>query len=117
MLVPSNNMINQIFKAKIGRNVNVYIDDMHVKSIDKINHISNLRETFELLKDHQKKLDSPLHLSGHLREVRWLYDHKPWRRSQLNAQMRLQGCLRKVSWLYGHKMRCRSQPRRKTSCP
>ena len=46
-----------MFRPQIGRNVEVYIDDMLVKSLDKEKHLDNLRETFDTLRRHQMKLN------------------------------------------------------------
>ena len=46
-----------MFRPQIGRNVEVYIDDMLVKSLDEEKHLDNLRETFDTLRRHQMKLN------------------------------------------------------------
>ncbi|GAA0149240.1 hypothetical protein LIER_08467 [Lithospermum erythrorhizon] len=43
-------MVNRIFKEEIGRNMEIYVDDMLVKSRKKENHLGNLRYTLEILK-------------------------------------------------------------------
>ena len=43
-------LVNHMFRPQIGRNVEVYIDDMLVKSLDEGGHLDNLQETFETLK-------------------------------------------------------------------
>ena len=42
-------LMNKMFHHQIGRNVEVYIDDMLVKTKDKENHLEDLEETFETL--------------------------------------------------------------------
>lgn len=42
-------LVNKIFEHLVGKTVEVYEDDMLVKSLDKANHIEHLRETFEVL--------------------------------------------------------------------
>ena len=42
-------LMNKMFAHQIGRNVQVYVDDMKVKSVREDNHLSNLRETFDTL--------------------------------------------------------------------
>lgn len=39
-------LVNEMFKGQIGRNVEVYVDDMLVKSLQIEQHLSNLNETF-----------------------------------------------------------------------
>ena len=41
----------------IGRTMEVYVDDMLVKSLKKDNHVSNLREMFALLRKYNMKLN------------------------------------------------------------
>ena len=43
-------MMTRIFRDKIGRTVEVYIDDMVVKSKWDVQHINDLREVFEVLR-------------------------------------------------------------------
>ena len=42
-------MMTRMFKDKIGRMVEVYIDDMKVKSKEEQKHIDDLRDVFEVL--------------------------------------------------------------------
>ncbi len=42
-------LINKMFQKQIGRTVEVYVDDMLVKSIQVTEHIANLNETFHTL--------------------------------------------------------------------
>ena len=39
-------LVNRMFSHQIGRNVEVYVDDMVVKSKDEANHLVDLKETF-----------------------------------------------------------------------
>ena len=50
-------LVNQMFKKQIGRNVEVYIDDMLVKSKEEEDHLDNLRETFNMLRQYSMKLN------------------------------------------------------------
>src|SRR3954468_20327688 len=50
-------LVNKLFKHQIGRNIEVYVDDMLVKSTKENYHIKDLRETFEVLKKHNMKLN------------------------------------------------------------
>ena len=46
-----------MFSHQIGRNVEVYIDDMLVKSRDEANHLDDLKETFSTLCKYNMKLN------------------------------------------------------------
>ena len=50
-------LVNHMFRPQIGRNVEVYIDDMLVKSLNEGGHLDNLQETFETLKRYKMKLN------------------------------------------------------------
>ena len=50
-------LMNRMFHDQIGRNVEVYVDDMLVKSKEKDGHLDDLRETFETLRKYQMKLN------------------------------------------------------------
>ena len=50
-------LVNHMFRPQIGRNVEVYVDDMLVKSLDKDKHLDDLKETFDMLRRHQMKLN------------------------------------------------------------
>ena len=46
-----------MFSKQIERNMEVYVDDMLVKSKDKPDHLDDLKETFSTLKQYQMKLN------------------------------------------------------------
>ena len=50
-------LVNHMFRPQIGRNVEVYVDDMLVKSIDEGSHLGDLQETFETLRRYKMKLN------------------------------------------------------------
>ena len=50
-------LVNQMFKKQIGRNVEVYIDDMLVKSKEEKDQLDNLKETFKTLRQYSMKLN------------------------------------------------------------
>nr|XP_023874804.1 uncharacterized protein LOC111987331 [Quercus suber] len=50
-------LVNQMFREQIGRNVEVYVDDMLVKSKEEDDHLDNLRETFNNLRQYCMKLN------------------------------------------------------------
>ena len=50
-------LMTKIFQPLIGRMMEVYIDDMLVKSKERPDHTEHLRETFELLRTNSMKLN------------------------------------------------------------
>ena len=46
-----------MFSKQIGRNMEVYVDDMLVKSKEELAHLDDLRETFAILRQYQMKLN------------------------------------------------------------
>ena len=50
-------MVNRMFSHQIGRNVEVYVDDMLVKSKDEANHLDNFKEIFSTLRKYNMKLN------------------------------------------------------------
>ena len=50
-------LVNKMFNKQIGRNMEVYVDDMLVKSKEELAHLDDLRETFTTLKQYQMKLN------------------------------------------------------------
>jgi hypothetical protein len=50
-------LMNQMFHDQIGKNVEVYIDDMLVKSKKEDDHLKDLEETFNTLRKYQMKLN------------------------------------------------------------
>ncbi|XP_074346953.1 uncharacterized protein LOC141685768 [Apium graveolens] len=50
-------LVNKIFAHLIGKTMEVYIDIMLVKSLSKADHISHLREVFEVLRHHKIMLN------------------------------------------------------------
>ena len=46
-----------MFFHQIGRNVEMYVDDMLVKSIDKVDHLDNQKETLNTLCKYKIKLN------------------------------------------------------------
>ena len=49
--------MNKIFRELIGKTIEVYIDDMLVKSLKAANHIAHLKEAFNVLQKHQMILN------------------------------------------------------------
>ena len=50
-------LVNHMFRPQIGRNVEVYVDDMLVKSLDEERHLDDLQETFNTLRRYNMKLN------------------------------------------------------------
>ena len=50
-------LVNKMFQKQIGASMEVYIDDMLVKSIKVELHIDHLAESFQVLKDYKMKLN------------------------------------------------------------
>ncbi|KAL0456100.1 UNVERIFIED_CONTAM: Transposon Ty3-I Gag-Pol polyprotein [Sesamum latifolium] len=51
-------LVDKIFHPQIGRNIEVYVDDMLVKSKEAHNHVIDLEETFSVLRKYKLKLNS-----------------------------------------------------------
>ncbi|KAL0440518.1 UNVERIFIED_CONTAM: Pro-Pol polyprotein [Sesamum latifolium] len=49
-------LVDKIFRPQIGRNVEVYVDDMLVKSKKAADHVKDLEETFSVLRKYKLKL-------------------------------------------------------------
>ena len=43
-------LVNHMFRSQIGQNVEVYVDDMLVKSQDEGRHLDDLQDTFDTLR-------------------------------------------------------------------
>nr|KYP38466.1 Transposon Ty3-G Gag-Pol polyprotein [Cajanus cajan] len=50
-------LMDKIFGNQIGRNMEVYVDDMFVKSADTLAHVTDLVEVFRALRKHQMRLN------------------------------------------------------------
>ena len=53
-----------MFRPQIGRNVEVYVNDMLVKSQDKEIHLDDLQETFDTLRQYNMKLNPSKYAFG-----------------------------------------------------
>ena len=49
--------MNKMFTHQIGRNVQVYIDDMLIKSLRENDHLDDLQEIFDILRSYNMKLN------------------------------------------------------------
>jgi ribonuclease HI len=50
-------LVNRMFKDQIGKNIEVYVDDMLVKSKRAEDHLKDLQQTFDVLKKYGMKLN------------------------------------------------------------
>ncbi|XP_048611602.1 uncharacterized protein LOC125585924 [Brassica napus] len=50
-------LINRMFADQLGNTMEVYIDDMLVKSLKADDHLKNLRDCFKILNDYEMKLN------------------------------------------------------------
>ncbi|CAA0843037.1 Unknown protein, partial [Striga hermonthica] len=50
-------MVDKMFSGQLGRNMEVYVDDMLVKSHQEGDHVGDLRETFRTLRRYKMKLN------------------------------------------------------------
>ena len=50
-------LMNKMFTHQIGRNVQVYVDDMLVKNLCENDHLNDLQETFDTLRSYNMKLN------------------------------------------------------------
>ena len=50
-------LMNKMFTHQLGRNIQVYVDDMLVKSVRENDHLSDLQETFNTLRSYNMKLN------------------------------------------------------------
>ena len=50
-------LMNKMFTHQLGRNVQLYVDDMLVKSVHENDHLNNLQETFNTLQSYNMKLN------------------------------------------------------------
>jgi hypothetical protein len=53
---PNQRLVNEMFKNQIRRNIEVYVDDMLMKSL-LAEHLSDLGETFQTLRKYKMKLN------------------------------------------------------------
>ena len=51
-------MMTKMFEPQLGKNIEVYIDDMVVKSKVVFEHVGDLRNIFEILREHKLRLNA-----------------------------------------------------------
>ena len=64
-------LMNKMFAHQIGRNVQVYVDDMLVKSLREDDHLDDLQETFSTLQPYNMKLNPSKYAFGLLQQSSW----------------------------------------------
>lgn len=52
---PYQRLVTKVFKDQINRNIEVYVDDMMVKSIEIVQHMNDLEGAFSVLRRDQMK--------------------------------------------------------------
>ena len=57
-------MMTRMFRDKIRHTVEAYIDDMVVKSKQKVQHIGDLKEVFDILRWHKLRLNAEKYAFG-----------------------------------------------------
>ncbi|KAL2480937.1 Ribonuclease H [Abeliophyllum distichum] len=66
-------LVNRMFAGQIGNNMEVYVDDMLVKSVNTEDHIGHLRGMFGVLRKYRMKTQPPeVYLRSRIQEV-----HRP----------------------------------------
>ena len=50
-------MVNKVFKDLIGNTMEVYVDDMLVKSVQRMDHLQHLDKASDLLRQYEVKLN------------------------------------------------------------
>ena len=50
-------LMNKMFAHQLGRNIQVYVDDMLVNSVRENDHLNDLQETFNTLRSYNMKLN------------------------------------------------------------
>ena len=50
-------LVTKMFRQLLGKTIEVYIDDMLVKSKERLDHAEHLQEAFELLRSYGMKLN------------------------------------------------------------
>ena len=51
-------MMTKMFEPQLGKNIEIYIDDMVVKSKTESKHVNELRDIFRILRRHKLRLNA-----------------------------------------------------------
>ena len=57
-------MMTKMFEPQLGKNIEMYIDDMVVKSKGESKHVNDLRNIFDILRKHKLRLNTSKCSSG-----------------------------------------------------
>ena len=72
-------MMTKMFGPQLGKNIEIYIDDMVVKSKVESDHVNDLGNIFDILKKVQAAAQRlQVFFWCWIREVIGLYCHAPW---------------------------------------
>ena len=75
-------LVDMMFKDLISRSMEVYVDNILVKSKMVGNHVEHLKQMFNILLKYQMKLNSPkVCLWGRVGQVLGLYGKPTWNKS------------------------------------
>ena len=67
-------LVNHMFRSQIERNVEVYVDDMLVKSLEEEKHLDDLQETFDTLRRYNMKLNpSKCTFWSFIKKIHWFH--------------------------------------------
>ena len=64
-------MMNRMFEPQLGKNIEIYIDDMVVKSKLEFEHVNDLENIFKILMRHKLCLNTCKFLSVLIQESSW----------------------------------------------
>jgi len=72
-------MMTRMFEPQLGKNIEIYIDDIVVKSKLVSEHVRDLENIFEILRKHKLHLNaSKLFFWCGIRQVSMLHGHSSW---------------------------------------
>ena len=74
-------MMTKMFEPQLGKSIEVYIDNMVVKSKMVFEHVGDLRNIFEILRKHKIRLNASKCSFGGVRQVSRLCGDSPRNRS------------------------------------
>ena len=71
-------MMTRMFEPQLGKNIEIYIDDMVVKSKVVSEHVRDLGDIFKILKNTSYTLCCQMLIWRGIRQVSRLYCNSPW---------------------------------------
>ncbi|KAL2252586.1 UNVERIFIED_CONTAM: Transposon Ty3-G Gag-Pol polyprotein [Sesamum indicum] len=76
-------LVNRMFREQIGKTMEVYVDDMLVKSRHSEQHLQDLEASFAVMRSYGMKLNpNKMHVRSRRRQVLGIYGEQPRDRSQ-----------------------------------